>query len=270
MQLSKNFSLTERNLADAEPSPHSYAQFKFDEASGLLLNDATGNGNNLSWITSGANATPPVDMWQPGFLQYGNPAVADDAWGAVDADSFPFANMTYSSLYFLRIKTTAARAGATQILCKAGAGSGNDIYGGFRLYINPTGGFQVLITHGAGTAAGASTVAALTIDEEYTCAAYYDAATNTIGVAVVSDVTAATPILRTAAGSGISYNLGTTTPALGQRGVGNATDLLSDCNIYMMDCYHDVEGGALPANLADILKWKHFNQDTRIPADWWA
>lgn len=260
-------------FSEGKESPFLYANLEYQETSGIILADSSGNGHNMTWNPAGTNSTPPAGLMTGDGLSYGA-ATNGDGWIASSSEEFPFENQIYSSIYVHTFTVTGAMTQHSSLLCKRGALAAGD--GGFQHYM-PTTLRANNTLHGADLGQLATVNLGLTeipaINEKMTVAFCFDAVEARLKIVGCGDSTAslvqyADNISGAPTGQTTSTNM---IAMIGARSESlQGSELANNIDIHHSHFYHDFNGGALPANLFDIVRWLHDNPNSLIPAKWWS
>ena len=262
------------NLFDtAKVTQHLYSHLKMDEGAGDILNDSSGNGHDLIWQPVGANATADAaGVWTVDGLSYNGTPLNYDVFKGKSQSDYDFADSSKSSVYVYHVsRTLATHVEKVSLMCKRGGASGTSD-GGYEHTIS-TSPFKagLEIHNGSTSLAVAISNTTLPVDEKATIAMCFDASANNVFIIVATNTTIAqyevgTKVTPTGT---VDVANSTQTVAIGQRSAAQASDRITNMDIFNYRFYEDTAGGALPENLADIVRWLHQNPTANIPAKWW-
>jgi hypothetical protein len=255
-------------ISSSKATPFLYCHLKLDEGSGDILNDSSGNGRHLTWNTEGTNATADAaGIWASNGIAFGSVVTGDEFVGS-NTSEFPFEIPDYTWVCAVQFTRTGALSNNASLFGSAGSSAGqsginiilrssdNDIIGNIR--------------EGTVNVAQANPATASVLDEKTTFLCAFDAVENKLYGWHATDTTV-TQYEATAGDTPSSVlTEGNIAVAVGIRGAGVSADRANNYTLHNVRVYFDLDGGALPNNLADITRWLHENPTANIPAEWWS
>lgn len=266
------------NLLSGTVTPFLYAHYKLNEGAGDWLYDSSGNDRHFQWNQGAPDYPNPVNatadlagIWTDEGIAWG--ALANhDKFISVIEDAFTISDDGVSGIYIAQVTVTGVLTGGSAILSRRRAIAG-PADAGFQFQLNLTNPSSQFVIHdGTNTIAGATSPNTWATDEKYTVAfckdwnngvAYLLEASDTSIVQYDQDAdkTFASPV---------DMSKATEVACVGARGVGLASEGANNMTVHNIRCYEDANGGALPNNLGDIVRWLHQNPVANIPAEWWS
>ncbi|MBT8450186.1 MAG: hypothetical protein KJO69_10875 [Gammaproteobacteria bacterium] len=263
-------------LSPSNATEFLHGHLKLDEGGGDVLNDSSGNNRDLTWSTSGANATAAAaGVWTGNGLEYGSGTAAEDCFIASSKDHYNIGDNSKTWLAVIQYTLTSIPIADISLFSGRGA-VGGAVDAGHTIAVTPTqvatavhNGTSVIATITTGGTMGAA-------NERFTAAIAVDASQGSFGeinLITCGDTTTAhiqyqvrTPVTITALNDTTTSNDFT---CIGQRSSVLGANLTKDIIFHSVRCYCDESGGALPDNLGDIVRWLHQNEEANIPALWW-
>lgn len=263
--------------SDSKKTRFLHGHLKIDEGGGDILNDSSGNGRGLTWNTSGTNATAAdAGVWTVNGLEYGSSTASFDCFVASNKEDYNLGDNSKTWICVVQFIIKIAPAANTSLFSGRG-GVGGNTDAGHTFYMNSSFGTAAALHNGTSSLANkTSGVGNLgTVDELYTSAFCLDASEGANGSIKLINAGGSTNVQyhETTFNAITALNDTSTSDdftCIGQRSGLQNSELTKDVVIKNVRCYCDPDGGALPNNLPDIIRWLHQNPTANIPSKWWS